>query len=120
MINFTRDLVMQHPVTAEPILYVSGQQTSRVAGFSEKESRSLLDELCGYLYDPSHLLTHWWTNGDFLMWDNLSLQHGRPSLRGITRRKLQRASNASHPAAEQVRAAGGGMPVSVERKAARA
>ena len=118
MISFQRKAVMTHPVTGEPILYVSGQQTSRIAGLSERESRALLDELCGYLYEAAYVLTHAWTNGDFLMWDNLALQHGRPSLRGLTRRKLQRVSNSSHPALDQILAAGGGMPEQVERVSA--
>ena len=114
MIAFTRDAVMTHPVTQEPILYVSGQQTSRIVELTAKESRKLLDELCGYIYDAVHVLTHRWTNGDFLMWDNLALQHGRPRLRGLTCRTLQRVSNSSHPAADQIIASGGRMPERVE------
>jgi taurine dioxygenase len=118
MISFARDVVMTHPVTGESVLYVSGQQTSRIVGWVETESRALLKELCSYLYDAAHELTHVWTNGDFLMWDNLALQHARPSIRGLARRKLQRVSNSSHPALEQIIAAGGGIPEKVERVSA--
>jgi taurine dioxygenase len=33
--------------------------------------------------------------GDIVVWDNLVLQHGRPPLSAVTRRRLQRGSCAT-------------------------
>jgi len=46
------------------------------------------------LYRPEGILDHQWRNGDFIIWDNLMLQHARPDLSHCTRRRLQRSSVA--------------------------
>jgi len=91
-----RDLVMVHPETGARILYVARCSTSRVVGLEPEDSSDLLHTLYDCIYDERFMLKHYWRNGDLLIWDNLSLQHARPDIGGVTRRKLQRATIATH------------------------
>jgi taurine dioxygenase len=97
-----REVVMIHPVTGEPIIYVARCSTSRIVGLDREASRAMLHQLYDALYDEAHMLKHWWRCGDLLIWDNLALQHARPSIAGITRRTLQRATIATHDQRAQI------------------
>jgi len=101
-IRHTRDVVMTHPVTGAPILYLSEQHAARIEGLSRDESDALIKQLFEHLYTPGNLVEHTWKNGDLLVWDNLALQHGRPDVSGIWPRRLQRASVANRSLAEQI------------------
>jgi taurine dioxygenase len=101
-IHQVRDVVMTHPVTGQPCLYVSESHAAHVQGLARADSDALLRELFGYLYAPGNRLEHVWANGDFLLWDNLALQHGRPDVTGIWPRKLQRAAVAERSLVEQL------------------
>ncbi len=102
MHSMERDVVMIHPETGEPIVYVARCSTSRIVGLDRKESSDLLHRLYDTIYDEAHMLKHWWRNGDLVIWDNLALQHARPSIEGITRRKLQRVTIATHEQSSQI------------------
>lgn len=101
-IHQTRDVVQTHPVTGRRYLYVSESHAARVQGLSRAESDALLQALFGYIYAPDNKVEHVWKNGDFLLWDNLVLQHGRPDVTGIWPRKLQRAAVAERGLVEQL------------------
>lgn len=101
-IRYTRDLVMIHSVTGEPILYLNEQHAARIEGLSRDESDALIEQLFEPLYAEDNLLEHAWKNGDLLVWDNLALQHGRPDVSGVWPRRLQRAAVANRSMAEQL------------------
>ena len=85
-----RPVIMPHPRTGEPILYISEMQTARIDGMDQVESDALLQELFAVLYAPEHVYRHYWNRGDLLIWDNFALQHARCDLAGMTPRRLQR------------------------------
>ncbi|WP_181008575.1 TauD/TfdA dioxygenase family protein [Sphingomonas montanisoli] len=95
-----RPALIAHPATGEPILYVTEMQTVRLGGMYEADSDELLHLLFGLLYAPANIYEHRWRRGDLVIWDNLALQHGRPDLAGVARRRLQRACVADHDFAE--------------------
>jgi taurine dioxygenase len=101
-IRFDRPAVIAHPRTGESILYVNQAQTARFNELDERESDALLQQLFDILYDPECLLEHRWSTGDLLIWDNIQLQHARPALEGVTRRRLQRVVVAERSLYEQV------------------
>jgi taurine dioxygenase len=101
-ISQVRDVVPVHPATGRRYLYVSESHASHIRGLARSESGALLAELFTHLYAPGNRLEHVWTNGDFLLWDNLALQHGRPDVTGIWPRKLQRAAVAERGLVEQL------------------
>lgn len=68
-------VVRTHPVTGRKALFVNEAHTSHLAGLSQPEAASLLDELCRHLARPEFRYVHRWQAGDLLMWDNCAVQH---------------------------------------------
>jgi len=85
-----RPLIVPHPRTGEPVLYINCMQTARIIDMGRDESEATLSALFDALYAPERIHTHHWNNGDFVIWDNIALQHSRCDLTGMTPRKLQR------------------------------
>ena len=85
-----RPAIIPHPVTGEPILYISEMQTARIGDLEPGPSEKLLQELFASLYADENVYEHKWQNGDLVIWDNLALQHSRPDLAGCIPRRLQR------------------------------
>jgi len=86
-------LVTKHPVSGEPLLWATEQQSEYIVGIPQKESDELLAVLFDYLYAPENCYDHDWYTGDLVIWDNLSLQHARLKAPDC-RRTLQRATGA--------------------------
>ncbi len=59
-------------------------------GAGAGESDALIKELFDYLYRPENIYEHRWHNGDFLVIDNLALQHARDDVSDVGERTLQR------------------------------
>jgi taurine dioxygenase len=70
-------VVLPHPDTGEPVLFVTELASATIPGLAADESERLLDELFGYLYDPTYVVEHRWNRGDLVVWDNVALQHAR-------------------------------------------
>lgn len=85
-----RPLLVPHPRTGEQVLYISSMQTARILELDREESDDMLASLFDELYREERVLTHHWDNGDFVIWDNIALQHSRCDLTGMTPRRLQR------------------------------
>jgi taurine dioxygenase len=92
----THPLVLAHPRTGTPILYVGEMQAERVVELEPDESRALLDDLLAHLYRPEHRYDHAWDVGDLVVWDNLALQHGRGAVTDDGPRTLRRVALAHH------------------------
>lgn len=86
----TRPAIIPHPRTGEPTLYINHMQTARIEGLPREESDALLAALFDALYAEDRIYRHHWNNGDFVIWDNIALQHSRCDLTGMTPRRLQR------------------------------
>jgi alpha-ketoglutarate-dependent taurine dioxygenase len=48
---------------------------------SPEDSEALLDELFDHMYADENVYTFEWKQGDFIIWDNIAMQHARPDLR---------------------------------------
>jgi taurine dioxygenase len=70
-----------HPRTGRTLLYVSPQLTHHIEGMSPEDSEALLDELFDHMYADENVYTFEWKQGDFIIWDNIAMQHARPDLR---------------------------------------
>ena len=101
-LNLVRPFIMHHRITGKPLIIASESSAARVEGLSRDESDAVLREVFTYLYDPSNVLHHTWRNGDFIVWDNLSIQHGRPPLDPSYPRKMQRVTSGRKTLREQV------------------
>lgn len=83
-------VIMHHPRTGRPLIYVSEQHAHHLLGVPLTESREVLERVCGYLYDSNHIYRHAWHQGDFLLWDNIALSHGRRGTASATAKRTLR------------------------------
>ena len=104
--RYARPAIWEHPVTGRPLLFVLEQQASHFEGWTCRESDELLDAAFEYLYDPSNLYPHPWRPGDFVVWDNLAIQHGRPANPNQVRRSLRRVAMNTVTTAELIAGTG--------------
>lgn len=88
--NASHPILLPHPVTGAPILYVNELMTDSIEELPADEGEALLQELFAYLDDPSFRYEHAWQAGDLIVWDNLALQHGRTDIPAGARRSLRR------------------------------
>ncbi|MEV0248190.1 TauD/TfdA family dioxygenase [Nocardia sp. NPDC050712] len=54
---------------------VIGASAAHIVGLDARESRTLLDDLEQRATTPDHVLTHTWSVGDLVLWDNTGLVH---------------------------------------------
>ena len=94
-------LVMKHPKTSEKLLFANEMMTDHILGMDDDESDALLGEVLAVIYRPAHVLEHWWSPGDFVVWDNLAVQHGRADQQQVERRTLRRVVCADASVYEQ-------------------
>ena len=72
-----KPVLYTHPRTGQPLLYICEQMTQEIVELDPEPSEHLLEELFDHLYAPDARLEHHWRKGDFVVWDNLSVQHAR-------------------------------------------
>jgi alpha-ketoglutarate-dependent taurine dioxygenase len=72
-------VVRVHPETGEKALFVSPGSTTRIIGFSELESRHLLDLLYQHMTSAEYTVRFRWEPGSIALWDNRSTCHFAPT-----------------------------------------
>jgi taurine dioxygenase len=98
----THPVLWSHPRTGKPVLYVNELQTDSILGLTVLESEELLGELLAILYDSANVLEHSWQEGDLVIWDNVSLQHGRGEMPEHEERTHRRVVLGERGVVEQV------------------
>lgn len=68
-------VVIQHPDTGRPYLYVNGSFTTQIEGWTVPESKSLLDYLYAHASRPEFQTRFKWEEGSIAFWDNRSTWH---------------------------------------------
>ncbi len=68
-------VVIQHPVTGNKALYVNSYFTRQFKGWSEAESRPLIEYLCDHGVRVDFQCRMRWEAGMVAMWDNRIVQH---------------------------------------------
>jgi taurine dioxygenase len=71
----THPTVAVHPRTQRESLYVNPGYTTRISGYSQEQSRALLDELFAFALTPERIFNYQWEPDDLLIWDNRSVLH---------------------------------------------
>lgn len=83
-------LVIRHPHTGRPALFLGRRRNAYVVGLDLVDSEALLDVLWAHATQPRFTLTHVWRRGDVLMWDNMATLHRRDAFAETARRVLHR------------------------------
>ena len=68
-------VVIRHPDSGRKTLYVNGGFTTRFEGWTEKESKPLLDYLYAHAAQPQFHTRFQWRKGSIAFWDNRATWH---------------------------------------------
>ncbi len=68
-------VVIRHPDSGRKTLYVNGGFTTRFDGWTEKESKPLLDYLYAHAAQPQFHTRFQWRKGSIAFWDNRATWH---------------------------------------------
>ena len=68
-------VVIRHPETGRKTLYVNAAFTTHFEGWTEKESRPLLDYLYAHAAQPQFHMRFQWRKGSIAFWDNRATWH---------------------------------------------
>lgn len=68
-------VVIRHPLSGRPALYVNGDFTLRFDGWTEAESRPLLEFLYAHATRGEFTCRFRWREGSIAIWDNRATQH---------------------------------------------
>ncbi len=68
-------LVIRHPVSGLPALYLNTGRMEGVVGVGDEEGFALIDALYLHATQPRYEYRHRWRVGDFVIWDNRSVMH---------------------------------------------
>lgn len=68
-------LVVEHPVTGAPALFVTKDVVSHVVGMDPAQGRALIDDLEAFITRSEFVHAHRWQAGDLVIWDNRCTLH---------------------------------------------
>jgi len=90
--HFAHPMVIRHPASGRPALFVNRLMTDSIVGMPREESEPLLQQLFEHLERRENVYEHVWRVGDVLIWDNLSTVHARTDFDPKERRALRRTA----------------------------
>lgn len=83
-------LVIAHPDTGRPALFLGRRRNSYILGLELSESDALLDELWEHATQPQFTFKQVWRQHDLILWDNRCTLHRRDSFDPEARRIMHR------------------------------
>lgn len=90
-------IIKPDPYSGKLAIFANETNTDSIIGLDEAESEELLAALKSHIYAPGNTYEHWWRNGDFVVWSNVSVQHRRGALDPNRERSLRRVCVADGP-----------------------
>ena len=90
-------LVVQHPDSGLPCLFLGRRRNSYILGLPLDESNQLLDELWAHIDNPEFTFTQVWQLHDLILWDNRCTLHRRDSFDPNARRLMHRTQIKGSP-----------------------
>lgn len=67
--------IVRHRQTGREALYLNPGYTTHIEGYSDEDSRALVDEIFEHVLQPKHIFAYRWDANDLLIWDNRSVIH---------------------------------------------
>ena len=100
-------VIIAHPVTGRPGIFVNSSFTKRIVGISKRESDGLLSMLFDLIKTPEYQVRFTWEPNSIAIWDNFATQHYAVADYWPERRVMQRITvgNAKPTAVTQPLAA---------------
>jgi taurine dioxygenase len=95
-------VIGHHPRTGAEVIFANELHTDHVIGVPPRESDALLSDLFDVLYDDDYVYEHRWEVGDLILWDNITLHHGRHDIGRDEPRTLQRVTLGAYTPGELV------------------
>ena len=86
----THPVFMTHPITGRKVLYANPGYTTRIEGFSPRESEEMLDFLFTHQLQDRYRHAHTWTERDVLVWDHFGTIHRAIADYGPTELRLMK------------------------------
>ena len=71
----THPVVIKHPGSGKPVLYVNPAFTLHFEGMTREESQPLLERLFAHAIKPDHIYRFQWEPGSVAIWDNRATWH---------------------------------------------
>jgi taurine dioxygenase len=68
-------LVIKHPVSKRPALYLNTGRMEGIEGMGADEGFKIINSLYEHATDTKYEYRHRWVEGDFVIWDNRSVMH---------------------------------------------
>ena len=86
-------IVRTHPFTGKKCLFVNEGYTAGIADMQNPEGDALMQQLIEHSIKQEFIYRHQWHVGDFLLWDNCSVQHQAvPDYKLPLRRHMERTT----------------------------
>ena len=86
-------IVRTHPFSGRKCLFVNEGYTAGIADMQNPEGDALMQQLIEHSIKPEFIYRHKWQVGDFLLWDNCSVQHQAvPDYKLPLRRHMERTT----------------------------
>ena len=94
--------IYTNPHNDRACLWVGALQTVRLLDMEWEASRDVLNAVFDHFYARDRVYEHRWRKDDFIVWDNIALQHARGNLEAVGKRVLQRAIVGTHGVAPHI------------------
>jgi taurine dioxygenase len=72
-------MVIAHPETGRRALFINPVYTAQIEGLSRGESDALLQYLYNHIASSNYVYRHHWSEGDLVVWDEITTLHRAPT-----------------------------------------
>lgn len=108
VVDWVRPLIGTHPHTGKPFIAASRAVTKEVEGMERGEFRPLLKSLWAHMEQPQYVYRHRWKLNEFVIWDNIAVQHARTpfdpkEMRALRAVSLDEPEHAIPPPGQDIR-----------------
>lgn len=92
LLHYWQPVFVSNPDTGRKAVYISRLMSMRIEGYSDEESRDLINAVADIVEAEDNVYEHVWKPGDIMIWDNLSCLHARTDWPREQRRTLRRVT----------------------------